>query len=198
MLAEKINGYAEAKAELEQHMTLVKAKSTEVMELDNQIKETKARLTAIQGQIEAAPLQMAKSEMSSEEFVKLRYECDAIQAMLKGLEELRSAQKLAYTSLSEKQNALQQSFSKMLDDYAQKMLENLIDGAIESARDGLKIFISSIVAGEKSYTKPDALYYQIGSRLYQAVYSGKIGVHDFHNAQNSVQTVKQSFITEQV
>ncbi len=91
MFAEKIQGYAEAKSSLETHTTIIAEKSIEIVELDSKITDTTEQLTVIQDQLKTAPLQMAKNELSTEAFIQLRYNADALQAMLQGLTEVRTA-----------------------------------------------------------------------------------------------------------
>ena len=200
MFAEKISGYAEAKNSLDESSAIVTAKNAEVVELDSKITDTTEKLTAIYEQLNVAPVQMAKNELSTEAFIRLRYDTDALQAMIKGLTEVRTAQKAALSSLSQDKNRLQHRLDTMVKDYAEKRAENFVSDAVASVNEPLKFFVSSVIAGEKYGTKSDEVYRQIGLQLAKLIYgvqnSNAAYIPALQNAKQHIESVKQSLLTE--
>jgi hypothetical protein len=200
MFAEKIQGYAEVKSSLETHAVIIAEKSTEIVELDNKIIDTTEQLAAIQEQLKTAPLQMAKNELSTEAFIKLRYNADALQAMLQGLTEVRTAQKAALSSLSEEQNRLENHLKTMVKNYTEQMAGNFVNDAVVSINEPLKFFVSSVIAGEKYGTKPEEIYRQIGLQLAKLIYGEQnqnaAFIPALQNAKQHIESVKQPLLIE--
>jgi hypothetical protein len=200
MFAEKIQGYAEAKSNLESHAAIISAKSTEVVELNSKITDTTQQLTVIKEQLNAAPLQMAKNELSTEAFIQLRYNADALQAMFQGLTEVRTAQKAALSSLIQEQNILENHLKTMVKNYVEQMAGSFVSDAVVSINEPLKFFVSSVIAGEKYGTKPEEVYRQIGLQLAKLIYGEQnqnmAFIPALQNAKEHIESVKQSLLTE--
>jgi len=200
MLADKISGYAELKSKLDDSTAIVEAKSAEIDEINNKITANNEQLTAVQEQLKAAPLQMAKNALSNEEFIRLRYDEDALQAMIDGLNELKAAQSLALSSLTAEKNELQKQLDVMISDYVRNVTDKSVLDTVVAVNEPLKFFVSSVITGEKYGTKSDEVYRQIGLQLSKLIYGEQnvnmARIPDFDNARKYVDSVKKSFLTE--
>lgn len=201
MFAEKIQGYAEAKSNLESHTAIISAKYTEVAELDSKITDTTQQLTVIKEQLNAAPLQMAKNELSTEEFIQLRYNADALQAILQGLTEVRTAQKTALSSLSQDKDRLEIQLNTMVKKYTEQRADEFVNDALLSAKEPLKFLVSSVIASEHYGTDSDNIYRKVGLKLFKMIYEEEHKIYaafipNQHDAKKYMESVKQSLLTE--
>lgn len=201
MFAEKISGYSEAKSALDKSSAIVAEKLAEVAELDSNITDTTEKLTAIQEQLNAAPVQMAKNELSTEEFIRLRYDADALQAMLQGLTEVRTAQKTALSSLSQEKDRLESQLNTMVRKYAEQRADKFVNDALLSAKEPLKFLVSSVIAGENFDTDSDVIYRRVGLKLFKMLYEEEhkrlaAFIPNQHDARRYMESVKQSLLTE--